>query len=132
MPLCFSFCCLVDPPGMIVLPRLVSLAVPRSYLLGLVIEQINTLSAKSCLEETACTCLLLLSVHLVLLLHTAFACSMGDKQGELDISRNPPPSYCYSFAFAAFLQGLASCLVSVFVSPFIAFMFSLMCFFQRR
>lgn len=56
---------------------------------------------------------------------------MGDKLGELDTSQNPP-SYCYSFAFAAFLQGLASCLVSVFAFLFIAFMFSLMCFFQRR
>jgi hypothetical protein len=39
-PFTFRFCCLVDPTGMIgLLPRLISLAVSRSYLLGLVIEQ---------------------------------------------------------------------------------------------
>jgi hypothetical protein len=112
------------------------LAVSRSYLLGLVIEQFLSDQdpsplAKSCLEEIACTCLLLLSVHPVLLLHTAFACSMGDEVGKLNISQIPS-SYCYSFAFAAFLHGLASCLVSVFAFLFIAFLFSLMCFFQRR
>lgn len=136
MPFCFSFCYLVDPTGMIVLPpRLISLAGSRSYLLGLVIEQFlsdqDSPLSKELSRRTACTCLLLLSVHLVSLHHTAFACSMGDKLGELDTSQNPP-SYCYSFALAAFLQGLASCLVSVFAFLFIAFMFSLMCFFQRR
>lgn len=63
MPFCFSFCYLVDPTGMIVLPpRLISLAGSRSYLLGLVIEQFlsdqdsplsKELSRRNCLHLPA-------------------------------------------------------------------------------
>lgn len=96
MPFCFSFCYLVDPTGMIVLTP--TLDIPRRFQIlstwpgnRAILERSRPpISAKSCLEETACTCLLLLSVHLVVLLHTAFACSMGDKLGELDIFQKSP------------------------------------------
>lgn len=138
MPFCFLFCCLVDPSGMIVLPpRLISLAVSRSYLLGLVIEQFlsnqDSISAKSCLEETACTYLpafticssCLASLYGIRVFHGRRTRGIGSLP-KLPLILLLFIYFCCVLARTGFVPCFR---VHV---PFIAFMFSLMCFFQRR
>lgn len=67
-------------------------------------------SAKSCLEESACTCLLLLCSSCFASLY-GICVFRGRQTRESDISRIH--TSCYSFVVAAFLQGLTSCLVSI-------------------